>query len=385
MDTTKKPFCMAPWSHLHVIPNGMYSWCCNTSSTVRIQADTPEEAWNHPKMKEGRVAMMGDTLPTQCHKCAVDPFMSTPAYVHHNLRSQDLIPEAMEKTSDDGTTEFMPVSLDLRTDLCNLKCRMCNPGSSTAIQAEFREAGKTIPVKVVSNVARNPSTLLSDDHMRNLIHVNWAGGEPFMSNVHWETMERLVAVGNTSLYVRYNTNGTFPGKTFHRACSLLSKFRHVEVALSMDGVGEVGEYIRDGMVHDEVVQNMRNLRQSAPNIKLVVDATITSIGLLSLPYLMQLCIDEQWVFSGKRVNFKTGGYLNLCVVAPAFFHETMEKCRAIAASSDWSQREMVTLIDFLISKYTPHQFTELAQLTEMEQIRGKPGFFMDAMAGKLNL
>lgn len=385
MDTTKKPFCMAPWSHLHVIPNGMYSWCCNTSSTVRIQADTPEEAWNHPTMKRGRVAMMGDAPPVECHRCVADSFTPVPAYVYHNRRAEALIPEAMEKTAEDGTTEFMPITLDLRTDLCNLKCRTCHPNSSTAIQTEFRDAGKVIPIKAPSTKVRNPSTLLSDDQMRRLTRITWAGGEPFMSPTHWETMERLAAVGNTSLGVFYDTNGTFPGKTLDRACSLLSKFSNVTLALSLDGVGEVGEYIRDGLVYADVVQNMRTIRQTAPNVELAIGATITSIGLLSLPDLMQLCIDELWTFRGHRVTFKTGGYLNLHVATPEFFHDTMQKCRAIASSASYSGSTMLAVIDFLTSTYIPQQFTELAQLAEMERIRGKQGFFMNAMIGKLNL
>ena len=200
----KRPACYAPWSHLNVDAGGEMRPCC--ICRLKIKAKTLEEGWNSPEMKAFRVRMLnGEMPPEYCDHC-IDP-RRTWIYAKsfdYDVAKGDAAEQVLLKTKPDGETSFVPVSIDLRTHLCNLKCRTCSGFASSAMRSERKK--HDIPIQIYRE------TELSDLHLSDLTVANqtfvesakkfyWAGGEPFMSPLHWEVLDYLIKTNNTKAFM----------------------------------------------------------------------------------------------------------------------------------------------------------------------------------------
>ena len=82
---------------------------------------------------------------------------------------------------------------------------------------------------------------------KNIKEIYWCGGEPLMWDIHWKAMQRIIELGFAKeVYVRYNTNLSRTSLKGIKLFDLLPQFQDWQVCSSLDGTGEVGEYIRDG-------------------------------------------------------------------------------------------------------------------------------------------
>jgi len=152
-ESKNKTFCMAPWSHTYISPQGERRLCCASREEHSFQkqyidasnderygkvtdsktdADdfnpvSLEEHWNSPYMKDIRKKLMaGERIP-QCDVCN-DDILSLSSYRKWftGVLFRDKIQEAFDKTDDDGHTTMPAISFDYRySNLCNFKCRMC--------------------------------------------------------------------------------------------------------------------------------------------------------------------------------------------------------------------------------------------------------------------
>jgi organic radical activating enzyme len=330
-------------------------------------------------MKKLRVQMMNHTPPEDhCRSCINAKFTNSviPQSFHHNVKGVAHIDEMIEKTAPDGYTTYQPRTIDIRTDLCNLKCRICGPASSTSIRKEMKSFNLNL-------IDRHPQidAGISDEMIQNVEHITWAGGEPFMSPMHWDIMDRLVKCGNTNVIIWYNTNLTFPGKTLDRAVELLKQFPNVSMGASLDSVGDDAEYIRDGLNYAEFLENLKIME---PLTYLNISFTATSMGLLSLDKMIQLCLDTDTHFNCTTVklDFKP----DHCLLVNVLKKEVLDKCLddGIAVAKGTRLEQIVNdYCLFVRSKYIP-VVPDLESNRFNESMRGKLGYFDKRMKGLIN-
>ena len=372
----KRPACYAPWSHLNVDAGGEMRPCC--ICRLKIKAKTLEEGWNSPEMKAFRVRMLnGEMPPEYCDHC-IDP-RRTWIYAKsfdYDVAKGDAAEQVLLKTKPDGETSFVPVSIDLRTHLCNLKCRTCSGFASSAMRSERKK--HDIPIQIYRE------TELSDLHLSDLTVANqtfvesakkfyWAGGEPFMSPLHWEVLDHLIKTNNTKAFMFYSTNATFPGKTLDRAIEALSHFPKVELAFSLDGDGEYSDYVRAGSDINEIWENIRALKERLPHAKFSVDTTITNCGILSLEGLIQKCVDHDLLWTGHLLNkWDYNCYLGEKMLRKEVFDSHLDEALKIA-----THPESIKSLNFIKSSYSHLPVTEAdyVESERYEKIRGMEGFF----------
>ena len=380
---SKIGFCAVPWNHLHVTALKSFGLCCISDTYRDFESRNFEEHWNSDGMKNLRVQMMNNDPPKDhCFNCVVNRNTNFNLYDFQNEKAEPFVEEMIEKTSPDGYTTYLPKTIDVRTNLCNLKCRTCGPSSSTSIRQEMIRFEKTVNHLGSLNIDELGDLGLSDDLIKSITHLTWAGGEPFMSPVHWIVMDKLAACGNTDVVIRYNTNLTFPGKTFQRAVDLLKQFSSITICASLDGVGEDGEYIREGLNYEEYVHNLTVLKDVVANF--FVDFTATSIGLLSLPQMIQLCLDNDVQFAGRLARFhhKKDHFLLVDSLRSTIMLGILDQ--SIEASKGTKLEHAVTeFCDFAMHKYSP-MIPDLQHARELEMMRGKTGYFESRMNGLLN-
>jgi hypothetical protein len=182
--------------------------------------------------------------------------------------------------------------------ICNMSCIICNPYSSTIWQQMLNY----IPIQV-STVDKFDDTWkhLSDLLIKNqntIKHINLHGGEPSLEPVFYKFINNFLSLNlsNTiSFHITSNGNYSKSYKNkFEKAIDNLQLRGHiVKIFFSLDGVGEEGTFIRNGLKLNQYADNITYMHNKG------IEVTVkTSISLLNLsnhidivPWLENLGLD----------------------------------------------------------------------------------------------
>ena len=320
--------CMAPWTHTYLSPQTERRLCCASrepaqSFTQYIDSDagdnvyTPQsldEYWNSERIRRVRRDMMNNIVPAECEVCD-KKLLNTDVYRDYfgHLFAHKY-PEVVASTDETGYTTMKPVSWDYRfSNLCNFKCRMCGPMLSSSWETEARKAGKIEPwmePAVKKQISNYQDTQIEAEFSQaveehRIEEIYWVGGEPLMYEQHWRYMQRIIELGDgPGLYARYNTNLSridYQGVNLYN--DILDKIRDWQICASLDGVGEVGEYIRTGLKYDEWLENFKQGLGHARNRRMMrIDFTLTTPGLFEVPEIIKLA-DELGVEVLAKTTF----------------------------------------------------------------------------------
>lgn len=386
-----KVVCLAPWVHLHAIGEAR-GLCCVTKKTLTFQ--TQEEFWNGPYMTEVRRDFMAGVERKECSDC----FGATPSqdedrryYQHFEQEFGHLEDAALAVTNPEGETSFKPVSFDMRQRLCNMTCKTCGTGSSSAhALASNRSTGK----KVFHIENFKDSMEQHTEDILNLVserteEIYWAGGEPLMSPVYWATMERMVEKGWTQCVMRYNTNGTKLAEDTPVAEKAMEYFRTFEnkVFLSLDGIGVVNEYIRSGSKWADMDKVLRRLVKEVRGL-VAVDMTGTNLGVLQLPDIVRyledtgvqhfhikgLVVSHHMTMKGGEMH-NANSYLSVKLLKPETIQRIINEVTALPVSFRF-RWEALKFLEFI----KPHVTGRNLTLIEQKSIRDAERRFADTMS-----
>jgi MoaA/NifB/PqqE/SkfB family radical SAM enzyme len=127
-------------------------------------------------------------------------------------------------------------------------------------------------------------------------YFEFTGGEPFLIEEHFKLLRYAVEQEYSNrIDIHYNTNGTvYPSA---EEVALWNKFNRVEIAVSIDNVGDRFEYERYGAVWAEVEDNIAkfNLLRSDR----ITTQVCMTINIQNVYYLPELC---DWV-NGQEFDY----------------------------------------------------------------------------------
>ena len=312
-----KTFCMAPWTHTYLSPQTERRMCCASrepAQSFKQYIDTGnvakeykpltlKEHWNSDHMKSVRLRMMaGEELP-ECQVCD-HKLLNTDVYRSYwNQLFKNKIDEAFDSTDEFGETSMKTISFDYRfNNLCNFKCRMCGNMLSSSWEAESRkqktwskESSPWMATPLREQISRFQDTQVVEEFMeavetKTIKEIYWCGGEPLMWDIHWTAMQRIIELGFADqVCVRYNTNLSRISYKGINLFDLLPQFQDWQICSSLDATGEIGEYIRDGLVYEKWLENFKaGMAVSKSPREMRLDFTITMPGLLELKNMFDL-------------------------------------------------------------------------------------------------
>lgn len=320
MTKTSKTLCMAPWTHTYLSPQTERRMCCasrepaqNFQQYIDTVAGTGEyipitldEHWNSAHMKSVRQRMIAGETLSECEVCN-NKLLNTDVYrdyFWHLFKHK--YDDAMAATDSTGYTTVKPVSWDYRfSNLCNFKCRMCGDMLSSAWESEQRQNNMINWADSKNNwmkpaVREQISTFQYHEIEAEFVQaveegrieeVYWVGGEPLMYEQHWRYMKRIVELGNgPQVYARYNTNLSrvnYKGVNLFR--DILAHVRDYQICASLDGTGQIGEYIRTGLDYNQWLENYRQAVEHRRYSRQVrIDFTLTLPGLFDIENIVKL-------------------------------------------------------------------------------------------------
>jgi sulfatase maturation enzyme AslB (radical SAM superfamily) len=323
-----KTFCMHPFTGLATREDGAVKICCRSLPIGWIQEESLENAWNNDTMREVRRQILNNERPTACIPCFDLEDQGVESLRQRHIKDAipesriNLYPNALDNLRDDYSMPFEFPTMEIKlNNLCNLKCRMCNPLDST----NWKDWDQVVPfykkennylVPTVEKFVRVPGQYIGPfddtnnwwDSFEKLIphfrRVEFAGGEPLMDPQHYKILDMLKPYG-ANIELKYATNGTTLGISKNRTIhDYWPHFRSIAVNVSLDGIYDVYNYIRSNSNFDEVERNIKEMH-TFKNISRIVGAFTAQAGnILQAAECIDYFINQMnIVFYSHRVSY----------------------------------------------------------------------------------
>ena len=267
-------FCVYPWMEFIVGPTSHIKICCIAETAVEdennrvynFEEDSIEEYWNSYGLRQIRKKMLAGEKVKACGHCYYQESIGRTSYRQsfnkewfESKHGKDILSRIKKSQKNGFRVEESPLYLDVRPgNLCNLKCRMCNPGNSSKIYQEQKEMLKSdtkeftplVETGYFSEDEKQFYNWYKNKKIWNSIY-KWApksdkfyftGGEPTLIKENWDLINYLKQKGySKNIHLVFNLNCT------HVPDKLIDTFKHfstVTLSLSVDGYNEVQEYMR---------------------------------------------------------------------------------------------------------------------------------------------
>lgn len=316
---SKNNFCIAPWIHTHVWPDGSVFPCCTWDNTVAKMGSMKEDSlgniWNSTEYKKLRKQFLNNEQPKGCSRCfKLEEQNIQGSYRFHINDTFKKYFDDVDKTNSDGSLDEMNLRMwDFRlSNYCNFKCRSCGHSLSSSWFEDAKAIDKQQGDKALISINDNVDFLkLLEPHFDCVEEIYFAGGEPLMMEDHYIILEELIKRGRKDVKLRYSTNfSILKFKKWH-IIELWEQFNNIDLFISVDGFGDIGEYVRKGFNNDKFVSNVSTLMNSKVNIStLIYMVTFGTLNFLHLPEMMKFFIEFNLIPKVDR-KLKNGATVNV--------------------------------------------------------------------------
>lgn len=365
--------CLAPWVHSHVSASDTRRLCCVANKDIPMNSH--DDFWNGEYMKGVRKKFLNGEKIAECSNCfsAANKEEDARYYKTFDRDFGGMVDDIVLNTNaETGETTVMPVYLDYRNSLCNLTCKTCYSGSSSSIVAASNRSinGQVfIPInykKTFDQQWNDFEKILTEKTKK----IYWAGGEPLMNPMYWRTMDHLLKMGWTHIEMFYNTNLTklVDDESYNKALLFFRSFP-TKINLSIDGIGEVNDYVRAGSKWNEVDLVIRKIVRDLPDA-IALDCTLTNVTFLQLPLIMKYAESVGASLTSKAMmesqGTKFGGlwhdsntFLSMSLISKDTFEKVYEQVKAIDESCPDLQHNIIDLLDWLRDNISHREISEI--------------------------
>ena len=310
MNIPHDKFCVLPWVSIEASPIGTVRPCCLADDEILDDAGNKFELstanfadiQNSNHMRGLREQFLAGERPQTCRKCWNEERGGRTSKRMHTLdRLKHSIADT-EWTADAKPLMFLDLKLG---NICNLKCRICGSWSSSQFATEEinqlpREQQKSSHAYQMLRAGAWPRENTQfwqqiDSVLTDIRYIEFTGGEPFMIDEHFDMLQGIVDRGIAhQVEIHYNTNGTqWP----ERGETIWRHFKTVEIAFSIDDVGERFEYQRSNANWQEVCANLDRFRDLKECHKNIVLQVCTTVNVFNVRYLDQVA---HWIDKNKE-------------------------------------------------------------------------------------
>lgn len=256
-------FCIAPFVHMYVHSNEGSRVCCMTTESSELTSDVElnlEERWQGKYLQNIREDFLNNKRPDICSKCFT--LEDSGGVSDRNRFNEQYEYLDIDLDTVHGNQFKSPIDLDIRPgNLCNLKCRMCGPISSSQIQKEVQKNNKELNVIYGEGVFDTTTVLQDEKNIEFLLRnadkgrrIKFLGGEPTIMPEVDKFLDILLDSGMTDVPLHFTTNCTNSKKSF---IDKISNFTAISFNYSIDGIGKTVEYIRDPVSFEAINENIR--------------------------------------------------------------------------------------------------------------------------------
>jgi MoaA/NifB/PqqE/SkfB family radical SAM enzyme len=238
-----------------------------------ILTESPVTVWNNEHYIKMRTEMMNGIEPLACKPCYDSERLGL--FSKRLRENEDW--KRYEHLMNSPVAEFKIRHLDVRFDnVCNFKCRYCNPWLSHSWANDYKKLGWEIRTVEAINV-NGPDlyNVIKDNCIDGLESVFFCGGEPLLMDQHLELLQLLDSkqmYDTKLLYISNLSKLKYKGVDY---IELWNKFNDVNVHFSLDCIGPKLEYIRCGAKWAEIEKNIKTVFEHKEKLKPKIGITVS--------------------------------------------------------------------------------------------------------------
>ena len=295
--------CILPWNHIFGGLLGNYHLCCHaeyqeSAPVLGPAAHSISQVWNAEPIKTVRKQFLKGEIPAVCKKVCYDReaigVKSNRLSVNERFENQKHL---QDRTQEDGSLPSKPTYLDIRFgNLCNFKCRMCGPDSSTSWYKDSKLSfSKTI------DPYTNNDALWEDlpNIIPHLTDIYFAGGEPFVQDGHYKLLNLLIDSGHSkNIKLQYNTNLSYIKYKKFNLLDMWGNFLDISIWPSIEGFKAQAEYARKGLKWDTFEHNVNHYKK---HIK-TFSSVISIFSITSMPDLIIWFKKHRMAYNGTLLT-----------------------------------------------------------------------------------
>ena len=353
-------FCVLPWIHFYANADGSVIPCCvahHHDHLGNVRNNTIEEIWNSEEYKQLRKNMLSGIRSSECRACYKSEDIGiTSARETANRKFKKFIP-MKELTNSDGSLDEVNLKyLDLRwSNICNFKCRSCSHTYSSSWAKEDSRSN----VYIFSGGEDNDNLYNQiEPHLLDIEEFYFAGGEPLLTDKHYEILNYLLEHGKTDVRLRYNTNMSVLKYKNQNVIDLWRNFSNIFIGASLDSWGNRAEYIREGTDWNTVLENIKTIKQELPNIRIQIQSVVSVFNIFTITDFYDYLLDKDLIdfnYPDLNVyNIQNPDYYSYAIIPEDLKKLIIKKLKSKTYNNDIDQK----INDILIS-LSSYEYNEM--------------------------
>ena len=246
-----KNFCAVPWTNFEVYSNGKVETCGRGRTTLgNLHEESIESILKGEVITQLRKDMLNDIPNKNCVACQTQSKDDDGYYFLKDHYNSKIMFEDVDYSD--------PHNFDLRfidlhwSNVCNLRCVMCNPDQSSLIAKD-----ENVDVNLVDPESIKTITNLILQKQDNIKEIYLSGGEPFYIPQNVTLFSQLE---NKDIPIRINTNMHWHKN--NKLYKILQTFNNVQLTMSADAIHEKFEYIRTGANWKTFIDNFLYVQEN---------------------------------------------------------------------------------------------------------------------------
>ena len=296
-----KIYCPVPFYSIELNPEG-YRLCCVSQKVYPYENNNYIDFWSGLSLQSKRKQILDNNALDECNCCYTN---------ENNFGQSKRLNELNQKVFYKTPTPF-PLHLQLKiSNICNLKCIMCNPNYSTKWNEDVEAFSKLFLFKKVKTQffnKKNISQILEKFFNSNINQsktIELYGGEPMLAKYFWLYLESVGSEKLRKVKLQLVSNGTYI-KDYH--LQALKKFRYVDFIISVDGTKEIFEFVRYPAKWKEVEDNIQCLSKFAETKREIfqfgLNFTLSSFSAIGLKDFLIYCLKNNLKYN---INVASNG------------------------------------------------------------------------------
>ena len=308
-EIVSKTYCPLPFNHLYVHPTNMASVCCvfrkekeNDNLPNIKEYENLGDHLNHPFIKDIQQKMLKGEEVEGCSSCyyaeehGYQSFREREIQTWHIETFRDFTPPDLENPK----LEYIEMTFG---NYCNLACRTCDSNLSHSWikdETELKKRGlmdskddiiETLLtgdsvglIKTGMTKRINIEKEWHPDDFKDLQYIKITGGEPMLHPDFPKFMKQLQQENVNCIIF---TNASWLPK--QRIFDMMKNFKRLDVFLSVDGTGDVQEYMRHNSKWETTNKSVRAWMDWSVISSNVKVSWAPTWSLMNAPYFVETC------------------------------------------------------------------------------------------------
>jgi len=343
-------FCIKPFDTLWTNPDGTVCVCCKNGTLIRdagdnhynVAKDKISKIWMSDHLQSLRQQFINNERPEECKQC-----WDEEAAGIHSLRKGAT--EQFFNNNRDTNTETLiqsqsknPILTELNltlTNKCNLACRICSPHASSLWVKEIKDTRDQMLENNSPSftnyiffheetLSKLSATKFEDDKLaelhnmsKNLTKIQIYGGEPLINEEILSYLQWLVDANlSHNITLVMNTNVTVYKDNI---IDMFSKFKRIDIYLSIDGIGKEYEYQRYPAKYVNIEKNIKRYAELKHPFKVVIYVTMSILNILNLEKMLDM-FDSYNLGIDLHNQVHTPKILNIRNMSPDFKKDVLD-------------------------------------------------------------